>query len=506
MRTPAVAVQGSIEAAFLQRRVSRRAILGTLPACAILGSAGLIVSGACAQPDPQARGLRSSSFGSFAAAVAAWSKVGGTLTVDMDHSESAPVTMMCTSGQAYHLTSDGPRTISYAGPHHHWLFQIYSPGRNPFRIDGGLTFDGRNRCSLPFYARFDDVDGAARRSFQVDGLSARNARMRRGISRIDGSRTDLYGATALLFHGGFDRLELRHVRAYDVSREAGVGVPGSQGCIGIAVIATMGTTKSARHITVQDFDIARIDSDDPPGSRERIDIDGLSIFQSAEPESSRPLVQRGRIRNAAGRAIKVYAPGGGGGVTRKIEVHRSVHGSTGGSNDIAHQHGEGRIEDVVFYYSGAAHSQPTVPIGLSATPLPASRFPAIQGIIRNVTIHDTTGRDKLALVSIYNTQRDTWPRAFALSGIIDSGTSRFLLLPGSMGRDADVTASIEDSALRLTAALIGTDEDVRRLAVRARRLANQTMSAVPVKADYDGRAAPADHVRLIKGERVSGIQ
>ncbi len=467
----------------------RRALLSGIAASgAALAFPGLIPA-ACAQPAATGPVLRSSAFRSFGEAVARWSRAGGVLIVDRDHVEPAPIMMVCVPGLSYRLTSEGARTISYGGPHFHWLLRIHSTGQNPFVIDGDLTFDGRSNCSIPFSASFERVFGAARRDFSVDGLTARNARMRRGVSRIDGSPTDAFGAAAMNFHGGFDRLHLRNVRAFDVSRDAGAGRPGSQGSIGIGVIGALETTASARHVTIEDFEIARIDSDDRPGSPQRFDIDGLSVFQAAEAGGSRPIIQRGTIREAAGRAIKVFAPGGGG-VTRDIIVHRSVHGITDGSNDIAHQHGDGVIENIVFHYSGNAHSQPTYSIGMSAGHVRARGFPFTRGVIRNVTINDTTGRPKGALVALYASQPDPSPRAYLLADITDSGSARQLLMPGRLGDDGPAAIVVERVSVNLTAALILSNARNARLTVTARGLVNRAARAAPFRAMGDGRPAP----------------
>ena len=470
----------------------RRAALSGLAASGAVLAFPALIPAACAQPAATGPALRSSAFRSFRDAVARWSRTGGTLIVDADHVESAPVTMLCVPGLSYRLSSDAPRTISYSGPHYHWLFCIYSEGRNPFVIDGALTFDGRDNCSLPFFARFENVEGAARRDFSVDGLAARNARMKSGVSRVDGSPTNGYGATAMLFSGGFDHLVLRRVQVSSVTREAGAGRAGSQGCVGIGVVANLLGTQSARHIGIEDFQVSRVDSDDRPGSAQRADMDGILVFQSAEASGTRPVIQRGTIREAAGRAIKVFAPGGGG-VTRDVTVHRSVHGKTGGSNDIAHQHGDGTIEDIRFFYTGDAHSQPTVPIGLSSGTARPPAFPFAEGIVRNVTIDDRTGRPKRAIVSVYYNVEDAAPRRYRIADISDSGSAQFLLLPGALGNYGPAAIEIERVSVDLAAGLMSTEDYDRQLTVTARGLVNRNPRPAPFKVFYDGRTAPPGH-------------
>lgn len=471
----------------LQVPPNRRDMLAALSSAGGMALCG-VNSTACAQTVPQGPVLRSSDFRSFGEAVARWSLDGGALIVDADHVETSPVTMICVPRLSYRLTTDGPRTIAYAGPQYHWFFCIYSAGGNRFLIDGSLTLDGRDNCSIPFFARFENVGGDDRRDFNVDGLVVRNARMKRGVSSIDQSSTSAYGATAMHFFGGFDRLTLRRVRAMNVTREAGAGLPGSQGCVGIGVTANLAGSQSARHISIEDFVVDRVDSDDPPGSRERSDMDGVLVFQSSEKAGTRPIIQRGTIREAAGRAIKVFAPGGGG-VTRNIEIHRSVHGSVQGSNDVAHQHGDGTIEDITFHYSGDAHASRTTPVGMSAGHLREPEFPFQRGLVRNIVVNDTTGRPKYAVVSLFSNLHDVAPRSYRLTNIHDNGSVAHLFMPGSLGTFSDALIEIDQIDVNLTAGLMATEDPSPRLRVTARRVTNRNRRQVPFNVYYDGRPA-----------------
>lgn len=472
-------------------RNRRNLILG-LPALA----AGWAVPGALGSGLAQLAGGRSplfsSAFPSFGAAVAQWSKVGGDLIVDRSHVERAPVTMYCVAGLDYRLLTDGAQTITYAGPQFHWFFCVHSEGPSAVTIGGALTVDGAERCSMPFFARFEAVEGAERRDFLVNGLIARNARMRRGRSPLDGSLTNAYGACGMFFYGGFDLLQLRGVKALGATREAGAGRSASQGCAGIGVVARLGTTSSARRIRIEDFEVVRVDSDDPPGSRARTDMDGVLVFQSAERGGAAPVIQRGTIREAAGRAVKMFAAGGGG-VTRDITIHRSVPGSYPASNDVAHQHGDGTIENVTLYYSGRANSGQTVPISMSAgQPRPAG-FPFGRGVIRNIRIQDTSGRAKKALVTLFYSSADPAPRSYLLADIRDSGTAEALVTPGGLGSAQDASIEIERVDANLTAGLVATEDYDRRLRVTARGLVNRNPRRVPSKVFYNGRAAPPGH-------------
>lgn len=477
---------------------TRRTLLTGLAAAAALPALGFptIVT---AQTMP----LRTSAFASFAAAVAAWARRGGTLLIDRDHVEPLPVTMACVPGLAYQLISDAPRRIAYGGPHSHWLLCILGRGGNPLTIEGDIEFDGRSACSIPFFARFELVSGRDRRDCTVSGLSVRNALMRRGRSRIDGSDTASYGATGMLFNGGFDRLRLSGVSAARIWRDAGAGRPGSQGCVGIGVTGALGTSSSAKHVTIEDFRVEQVGSDDPPGPA-RGDMDGVLVFQSAEPDGSRPLIRRGVIREAAGRAIKVFAPGGGG-TTSQLEIHRSSSGPPGGSADINHQHGDGIIAGIRLFYSGNAHATPTTVIAMSSGHLREPGFPFGEAIVRDVAITDTTGRAKRTLFGLQHNLRDASPRRFSISDVRDSGTSEYLLLPGALGTFAPAAISIERVSVELTRGLLAT-EDQTALSLRARGLANRSARAVPVRTYYDGRpAVPGHRLRFDRDASVSGF-
>lgn len=396
--------------------------------------------------------------------------------------------MICKPGLSYRLTSQGARRVRYTGSQHHWFLCVYSAGATGFIIDGALTIDGGGRCSMPFFARFEGVSGKARRAFHVSGLTACNARMRDASSAYDGSRTSGYGAAAMCFLGGFDDLTLRNVRAVNVGRDAGVGRLGTQGCAGIAVLDVPGGF-SARRILIEDFEVSGVDSDDLPGSPARADMDGLIVFQLAEPGGEPPVIQRGVIREAAGRAVKVFAEGGGG-VTRNLDIFRSVPGSSQGSNDLAHQHGDGVIEDIRFHYSGDAHMSPTTPIGMSAGHLREEAYPFGPGVIRNISIEDTTGRPKFAVVTLFSSLQSPTRRSYTIQDLIDDGTAERLFTPGNLGTFANALVEVDRVKVNLTTSLMATEDLCPLLRVVVRRLTNQGPRTVPFNAYYDGRPAP----------------
>ncbi len=378
--------------------------------------------------------------------------------LDQDFDVSSPITMIARRGLSYHLTTDRPRLLRYIGPRHHWAFCIYSEGETPFRIDGDWTIDGTNRVSMPFFARFENVAGDLRRDFLVSGLAAKNAKVINGVIPADGSPANSYGASGMLFSGGFDRLHLSNVSVTGVTRAAGAGVPGSKGSLGIGVTGNLKSTSSARHVTIEDFEVSRIDSEDPPFSPERVDMDGILVFQAAEIRGTRPVIQRGTISEAAGRAVKVFAPGGGG-VTRKLKIFRSVPSRYFGSVDVNHQHGDGLIEDIEISYAGQAHDLPTTSISMSSGTSRSKAFPFTEGEVRNIQIHDATGRTKGTLIGLqYNVANDSSPRSYRFSKIVDDGVSRSFFLPGALGTYGRALILISDVDVNLTEALFASED------------------------------------------------
>lgn len=451
-----------------------------------LGLMAALAAGSCrAQEKVAAGSLKTSDFPDLKTALEAWAKLGGMLIVDRDHEFEVPVTVIVLPNFSYQLMTDGPRTLRYIGSPYHWALSIYSEGKTPVSIGGRLTIDGANRVCIPFYAKFDKVDGDLRRDFIVSGLTCRNARMAPVISPIDGARANLYGACGMLFAGGFDHLHLRYVAVENVTRAAGAGTPFFQGCVGIGVTAKLGGNTSARHVVIEDFTVTRVDSEDAMRSDRRVDMDGILVFQSEESNGTRPLIQRGVIREAAGRAVKVFAPGGGG-ITRQLQIYRSVPSSVSGAVEIDHQHGDGLIADIDISYSGRAHVSPTTVIGMGSIGARPSGFPYAVGEVRDIRIRDQTGTPKSVLVSVYSSSSDASPREFALTRISDEGTTRNLLMTGALGTYGLVKVTLDEIDINLTVSVVVSDDPTQLLRVRARRSKFSRGRPVRIKARHDG--------------------
>jgi hypothetical protein len=308
-----------------------------------------------------------------------------------------------------------------------------------------------------------------------------------------------------MISGGIDHLHLHDISVSNVGRDAGAGLPGSKGCIGIGVTGNLSGTQSARHVLIEDFIIRNVDADDRHPLPARTDMDGLLVFQTAETAGTRPIVRRGTISEAAGRAIKIFAPGGGGS-TRDISITRSVPGKHQGSVEVAHQHGDGLIENIAITYTGAAHATPTVPIGVSSGYVRARSFAFAETVIRNIRISDSTGRAKSALFGIQHNERDPSPRRFRFSDVEDSGSAEYLLLPGALGTYGDADIALERISVNLSRGLLATEDATARLRLTATAVTNRNPRAVPVRTYYDGRAAVAGHrIRMTRGAGVRGF-
>lgn len=485
---------------------SRRQFLSGLQASAAFALSGCSQPSAKAQASSQGGDIHISQFSDPAAAFALWARTGGTLVIDRDQDLTRPLTMTLRKGVSYRLTSDAPRTLRYVGPRYHWAICLLAEGGNGLEIDGSLTIDGGNRVSIPFFARFEKVFDGDRRDCIVSGLACANAQMVAGRSPIDGSPTNAYGASGMLFMGGFDRLVLRGVSVRHVTRAAGAGRRGSQGCAGIAVVALMGTGASARHVTIERFSVVNVDSSDPWRSKARGDMDGVLVFQSAEAGATAPLIRDGHIVNAAGRAIKVFAPVGGG-RTERLRIERNVPGPVEGAVDIAHQHGDGTIADITVSYSGAAHSNPTTVIGMSSNDRRPRGFPVGRGVVSGVTIHDTTNVAKNAIFGIHHfNPGDRDPRTFTIKDIRDDGLSEYLFLPGSLGQYGPAEIAIANVTARLRTALFASEDQNRTLTIDVRDSTFSNSGEVPLKVMYDKRPVPL-HLRVAvrRAGRVAGL-
>lgn len=428
--------------------------------------------------------VRVSEFARIEDAFSAWVAVGGTLTIDRDATITVPVTAALRRGVTYAIVSHGPHTLTYIGPRFHWALCFYSTGANPLTISGPLTIDGGNRVCLPVFVRFEDVSGTDRRDCNIDGLLVRNARMQPGTSTVDGSRTNSYGATGIALSGGFDRLVVRNIKIENVTRAAGAGLPGSQGCAGIAV--TGDGIRNPRHVLIEHFTIDNVDSDDPVSSPQRGDMDGVLVFQGPETTGSRPVVQHGSITNAAGRAVKMFAPGGGG-LTEDLTIFRSRPGGANGSVDIAHQHGDGTVRNIRIRYAGDAHANGTTSIGFSSGTPRDPRFPFGPAVVEDITIEDRTGQAKSTLFGLqYNVPRDPHGRSFAARRVRDTGRTQYLFLPGGLGTHQVATASFTDIDVDLVTAVLASEDPTQslRVSLEDARLVRSGPHKVPFKVSY----------------------
>lgn len=479
-------------------RIGRRTLV-----CGALGMVAMpAIATSTARP-----ALRVSEFAALEDALAKWAATGGTLLLDRDATLRRPATLLLEPGLSYELVAPTARTWSYEGPPFHWAVCLYSSGRNQVSITGPLTIDGRSRVSMPFFARFESVSGTSRRDFLIDGLRVRNARMAAGVSPVDGSATNSYGATGIALSGGFDRLVVRNVEVTNVTRSAGAGRPGSQGSAGISISGTGST--NPRHVLVERFKITKVDSEDAATSVHRGDMDGVLVFQAAERSGTRPIIQDGEITDAAGRAIKVFAPGGGG-LTQNLTITRSLPGGRNGSIDIAHQHGDGVVRNIRFRYSRGAHANGTTTIGFSSGTAREAGFPFGPAIVENISIEDTTGVAKRALFGLqYNVPGDPRERSFSALNVTDSGRTQYLFLPGALGTNQRATITFSAVDVNIDTAVLASEDPTQNMALAFEnvRLSRNPGRSVPLKVSYDDRPVPAKlAIRAVKRGTVVGVQ
>lgn len=239
----------------------------------------------------------------------------------------------------------------------------------------------------------------------------------------------------------------------------------------------------------------------------RGEMDGVLVFQSAERDGTRPIIRRGTIRNAAGRGVKVFAPGGGG-LTQSLRIYRSVPGApTIGAIDIAHQHGDGLIEDIEVTYAGAAHANKTTVIGMSSGTRRDPGFPFGPGEVRNLRINDTTGVAKRALLGVqYNVAGDPAPRRYVLSNVIDNGTVNYVVLPGALGTGAPARIELAKLETNVIKGLLASEDRAPQMTVVARQVRLTRGRPVPAKVFYDDRPASAGwRLRIDADTSVTGL-
>ena len=426
--------------------------------------------------------LSANLYPDLAAAIAAWGAQGGRLHLDGTYQVSAPIDCRLAPGRAHRLTASAGTVVRYVGRPARHMIRIEPTGRNDLVIDcGAATFDANRIVNCPLFIQ-SFATPADRGTTRVTGRF-RNARSNvRGTGDISGLR--VVGAHRLV-----------HVHDVDVdgvTRIAGACDPGYNGSQGVCVVG--GDTHNILDILIERVSVRGMTTEDAVTSKYYVDLDGILVFQALERGARGPVIRGATLRDCPGRAIKVYAPTGGGEV-RDITILRGTHGGGkafgGHSIDIDIQHGDGIVSGVRIAYSNDAHYTPTIPIQMAVVNRRTAANPFGPATIEDVVITDSTNVVRQAVVSLHDNSGagGGTRRAITLRDIADYGKARMLFVSGQAGAEARCDIVIADVNCHVTEAATVTSDPQPNLFVRAANLANRNTVAVPVKHNLGGGMA-----------------
>lgn len=134
-------------------------------------------------------------------------------------------------------------------------------------------------------------------------------------------------------------------------------------------------------------------------------------------------------------------------------------------------------------------------------------FPFGAGEVRNLRITDTTGVAKRTMFGLqYNVANDSAPRRYVFDNVVDSGSVRYLILPGALGTGAAAEIVLSDITANVTKGVLASEDRAARMRVIARRTRLSRGRAVPAKVFYDDRpATPGWRVRIDADYSVTGL-
>ncbi len=424
------------------------------------------------------RPIYSHTFPTLEAALDAWCVTGGTLVISRDHVQRTPMPIkMLSQGKAYRMTSDRRRTVKYDGPFAMRFVELDTVGPAPICIDGDIVFDGNNKVPCPLIVGFQSCTYGNRRDGLFRGLTGVNGRTHMGQ----------FGSSGLRFQGGFDHLTLENLVARDISREAGAGNAGSQGCTGIQY-NNAGPGANALHILMRDLEVDTVTTDDAVGSPERVDCDGIYCYQAQEPGASAPILEGFTIRNAVGRGVKMFTLHGGPTV-RDGKILLNSPPITPGTNMIDIQVNEGLVENIEMEVSGAAAIGPgkVRPLSIGSNYMRDEDNPFGSVTVRKIKVNDTTGVVRDVFAAFNYPFPYVRPRNFVLDDIVDTGKTAQLFSIGALGSTEPVHFRLADVVCTVTSALTITDDDMRFLSVSVANLDNTNATPVPVARFLNGQ-------------------
>lgn len=282
--------------------------------------------------------------------------------------------LTATITKSTNLKANGEVVLRHNGTNNGYILKI-NANKFDIQLIGDFVFDGNNTA-----ARGLIIDNST--SVMDDAITfySSDLKLRNFYSTTEG-----VGSFGARLKGGFNVVEFDRVICENVSRAQGVGIPFSQGSIGIQVTHD-GVGAYAKQVIFNNPIIREITSDELDGDPNNVDCDGLSVFSPNDNNASSSIivVNGGEFSDCRGRSIKSQM--GNSQINGTSFVRRNIK-SMGNACEIDVQRGLGIIKDINcrFYPMGDASS----PLGDSYTVITGNHITAdYKGnmIIENVQI------------------------------------------------------------------------------------------------------------------------
>ncbi|WPZ30795.1 hypothetical protein T8A63_07470 [Sulfitobacter sp. OXR-159] len=209
----------------------------------------------------------------------------------------------------------------------------------------GLLWDGDNK--VPQLYRIDNTSGFAG---EIQLLHNKHLNVFRELARDGQGGTD-----AVYVRGGFEKVLADDNLFKNVSREAGVGIPGSAGSTGLAVghDVTTGSTLFAKSFIHKCNQYDTIDTEDT--GADRADCDGVKYFTGEVADGDTTFIPTrfvstgNEYKDCAGRGIKGQVSHGL--VSNETIIRENVLSIHNGFSDINLQMGSGTVANIDAFYN-----------------------------------------------------------------------------------------------------------------------------------------------------------
>ncbi|WP_374525229.1 hypothetical protein [Sphingopyxis sp.] len=386
----------------------------------------------------------------------------------------------------------GPVTIRYTGSTHiAQLLKIDAAGGD-VSISGKLRVDSNNKANVGIYL----INDHATRVDAIFGdVECINCRMVAG----NGFNTGAYGILAL---GNFDIVRAERLAARDIGRAAGTGSPGSFGTMGIHFGRVSGYAPRVIDITLAEA--SNILCDDAVGSANRVDCDGIALYQNDENGAS---CRVGTIigKECMGRTYKNQSYR----ATRveQVRVERSVQGITGArSVEVNFQYGEGSASNVDIEYSGdALKGNAPIPISFF-TSLARSSYGVMH--VGHLAVRDKTAGPEMLeyLVDFFNGAGSTSSKSAIIGSVELRGANpvKYLARIGPNGNSDPFDLTISRFRGTIDAAALQCNAPMNYLTGVFTSVQN-TGAEVPLIADITGTPLENKYGRIREGGGNIGI-